>query len=205
MQDNITEPPRQFSKEIPNEIRGWNWGAFLLNWIWGLGNRTYIALLCLVPFVGIVMMFVLGAKGNKWAWQNNNWRDVSHFKKTQRRWAFAGLLVWIVFIALWFGIYELARTMVKSSDAYHLATTTALQSTELQSDLGAPLKLDRFIGGNIKIENGYGDAAVRFKISGSEHAATVYTTLEKANGPWQIDIMRVDIPDLHKQIDMSDQ
>jgi hypothetical protein len=30
---------------VPPEIRGWNWGAFFLNWIWGVVNETYIALL----------------------------------------------------------------------------------------------------------------------------------------------------------------
>lgn len=27
-----------------NDIQGWIWGAFLLSWIWGIGNNTYIAL-----------------------------------------------------------------------------------------------------------------------------------------------------------------
>jgi hypothetical protein len=39
-------------KAIPAEIRLWNWGAFLLNWIWGIGNQTYIALLALIPGFG---------------------------------------------------------------------------------------------------------------------------------------------------------
>lgn len=30
---------------VPAEIDRWNWGAFLLNWIWGIGNHTFIALL----------------------------------------------------------------------------------------------------------------------------------------------------------------
>ncbi len=51
-------------KVIPPEIRRWNWGAFLLNWIWGIGNQTYIALLALIPGVNLVMLFVLGAKGS---------------------------------------------------------------------------------------------------------------------------------------------
>ena len=32
-----------------------NWGAFLLSWIWGLGNRTYITLLM---FVGVVLNII---------------------------------------------------------------------------------------------------------------------------------------------------
>jgi hypothetical protein len=56
--------PPALPADIPEEIDRWNWGAFLLNWIWGLGNNTFIALLTLVPFVGLVMPFVLGAKGS---------------------------------------------------------------------------------------------------------------------------------------------
>lgn len=52
---------------VPPEIDRWNWGAFLLTWIWGVGNNTFIALLMFVPFVNIVMWFVLGARGSAWA------------------------------------------------------------------------------------------------------------------------------------------
>ncbi len=54
---------------IPKEVRGWNWGAFLLNWIWGMGNGVWISLLALIPFVGIIMAIVLGVKGSEWAWR----------------------------------------------------------------------------------------------------------------------------------------
>ena len=69
---------------VPPEVKGWNWGAFLLNWIWGIGNSTYIALLMFVPLVNIFMFFILGVKGNEWAWKNRTWRDVEHFKQTQK-------------------------------------------------------------------------------------------------------------------------
>ena len=89
--------------QIPPEIRGWNWGAFFLGWIWGLGNSVWIALLEWVPYVGIVMAFVLGAKGNEWAWASKKWGSVEDFKRTQRSWALWGLGVWVavaVIIAL---------------------------------------------------------------------------------------------------------
>ena len=74
--------PRIEPQDIPPELDRWNWGAFLLNWIWGVGNNTYIALLTFVPFVGIVMPFVLGAKGSRWAWRNGRWDNVEHFERT---------------------------------------------------------------------------------------------------------------------------
>ena len=52
---------------VPEQPKlGWNWGAFMFNWIWGVGNRCYLPLLSLVPFVGFIWAFVCGACGNKW-------------------------------------------------------------------------------------------------------------------------------------------
>ena len=76
---------------IPAEIRGWNWGAFLLTWIWAIGNRVWLGLLCLIPYVGFVMAFVLGAKGNEWAWQTGRFESVEEFKRVQRTWRNWGL------------------------------------------------------------------------------------------------------------------
>jgi hypothetical protein len=81
--------------EIPPELDRWNWGAFLLNWIWGIGNNTFIALLTLVPGAGLVMMIVLGAMGSGWAWRNGRWDSVEHFKRVQRRWAIWGAIIWL--------------------------------------------------------------------------------------------------------------
>lgn len=75
---------------LPKELDRWNWGAFFLNAIWGVGNKTYVALLALVPVVNIFMMIALGLNGNKWAWKNREWKSVEHFQKVQKRWNAAG-------------------------------------------------------------------------------------------------------------------
>jgi len=85
---------------LPAELKGWNWGAFFWTWVWGIGNGTYIALLALIPFVGWVMMFVLGAKGNAWAWQNKRWDNSAHFKRVQRIWRWCALGVYAGFIII---------------------------------------------------------------------------------------------------------
>lgn len=36
--------------EVPAEIDRWNWGGFLLDWVWGIGNNTCRAFLVFVPF-----------------------------------------------------------------------------------------------------------------------------------------------------------
>ena len=52
------------------------------------------------PYVGIVMIFILGAKGNEWAWANKKWGSVEDFKRTQRSWALWGLGIWIAVAAI---------------------------------------------------------------------------------------------------------
>ncbi|MBI4296844.1 MAG: ribonuclease G [Chloroflexi bacterium] len=81
---------------IPPEIRGWNWGAFIMNWIWAIGNSVWIGLLALIPYVGIVMQILLGIHGNEWAWRNKRWDSIEHFKRTQRTWVKWGVALTIV-------------------------------------------------------------------------------------------------------------
>jgi len=81
---------------FPDEIRHWNWGAFIWVWIWGIGNNTWIALIGLIPYVNFVMAFILGAKGNEWAWRNKKWDNIDHFQRTQKAWAYWGLGICII-------------------------------------------------------------------------------------------------------------
>lgn len=78
---------------IPPGVTGWSWGGFLWGWIWAIGNKTWIGLLAIVPYVGFIMRIVLGVKGREWAWQNKRWDSVEHFREVQRKWA-----VWWLYI-----------------------------------------------------------------------------------------------------------
>ena len=64
---------------LPPQLIGWNWGAFFLTWIWGIGNSTMIAFLTWIPIVNLVMIFILGARGNEWAWQNKRLRECKSY------------------------------------------------------------------------------------------------------------------------------
>lgn len=81
---------------IPEGVKGWSSGAFFLNWIWSIGNKTWIGLLALVPFVGIVISIVLGFKGREWAWRNKEWKSVEHFNSVQKKWSIWALVIIIV-------------------------------------------------------------------------------------------------------------
>ncbi|MDJ0618350.1 MAG: serine/threonine-protein kinase [Calothrix sp. MO_192.B10] len=92
------------SEKVPEEILGWNWGAFLMPWLWLFTNHVWLGLLCLIPHVGWVMAIFMGAKGNEWAWKSRYWRNIQHFKAHQRGWAIAGILVGLpVSLMLWCG------------------------------------------------------------------------------------------------------
>lgn len=36
---------------LPPELKGFNWGAFVFTWIWGIGNRVWISLVFLMPLL----------------------------------------------------------------------------------------------------------------------------------------------------------
>jgi len=73
--------------DIPDGIEGWSWGAFMFNWVWAIGNKTWIGLIAIVPYVGFIMVIILGLKGRKWAWENKKWQSVEHFQRVQRKWS----------------------------------------------------------------------------------------------------------------------
>lgn len=87
-------------KMVPKEIKGWNWGAFIYNIFWGIGNKAYLPLLCLIPIFNIFWIFVVGFKGNTWAWQKGNYKDIETFKAVQATWNRAGLVQFIVSIVI---------------------------------------------------------------------------------------------------------
>ena len=79
---------------VPHEIKGWNWGAFLMPWFWPFTNQVWIGLFSYVPNCQLIMALALGAKGNEWAWKSRRWRSIEQFKAHQRRWVVAGMCFW---------------------------------------------------------------------------------------------------------------
>lgn len=93
---------------VPDEIKGWNWGAFLMPYFWPFSNHVWIGLLCFVPQVGLLMAIALGSKGNEWAWKSRKWRSIEHFKAHQRGWAIAGLLFGIpLSLSVWYAVFAM--------------------------------------------------------------------------------------------------
>ena len=101
------------AEQVPDEIMGWNWGAFLLPWFWLWTNQVWVGLLCFVPQTGFIVTIALGAKGNEWAWKSKRWRSIEQFKQHQRGWAIAGLLIGApISIMLWVGAIALLTSVL---------------------------------------------------------------------------------------------
>ncbi|MCE5240019.1 hypothetical protein LLH23_16280 [bacterium] len=87
---------------VPPEVEqmGWSWGGFGLNWIWGIGNKVWIALLALIPCVNIGIAIWLGIAGHKLAWQNRHFDSMQQYKETMKAWNMWGIIIFLVSIAL---------------------------------------------------------------------------------------------------------
>lgn len=78
---------------LPGELDNWSWAAFLWGPVWAVGHNVWIGLLTLIPYVGLVMIFVLGAKGNRWAWEKNRYESKEQFAATEKKWIRAWFMV----------------------------------------------------------------------------------------------------------------
>jgi hypothetical protein len=189
---------------IPAEIDRWNWGAFLLNWIWGVGNNTFIALLTLVPFVGLVMPFVLGAKGSRWAWRNGRWDSVAHFKRVQRLWAIWGVVIWLGAIALFGGIFGGTFYLLRYSEAYELGASTLQASSQAADALGTPISTG-FPMGSVSTSGANGGAILGFSATGTKAAGRVFLEAVKKDGRWSLTKLTLKVDGRDGVIDLIEQ
>lgn len=84
-------------------LSGWNWGAFFLGWIWGLGHKIYwplaAILLAFIPTVGFYLCLgvsvYLGIYGTEKAWALSD-LNRDDFIERERKWAIAGFIAFII-------------------------------------------------------------------------------------------------------------
>jgi hypothetical protein len=198
----MSDSPVRFDpRTIPAEIDRWNWGAFFLNWIWGIGNNTYVALLALIPFFGFIMLFVLGAKGSVWAWRNGRWDSIEHFKRVQRLWAIWGLVIWIGVLTLFGGGIGGVIYGFKHSAAYEMAVAKLQADPVAVNILGSPISTGMPFGG-ISVNGSSGKADLSFSATGPKAAGVVFVEAVKKNGAWSITRLALKLNDSGKVIDL---
>src|SRR5882672_7004665 len=196
------DPPPPPPKEAPPEIDQWNWGAFLMPALWAIRNRAWIALWCAVPVVGQVFMFYVGARGSRWAWQSGNWKSLDHFKRVQKRWAIAGIIVYIVTLAASGWIVK-AMVDVNQSTARAAAFELVGKNEEAVHALGAPVKLSGLAHGSVvKVQGQESEAHIVFGVEGARRKGTVTTNGKKAGGKWVFDKISVAVERREEPIEL---
>jgi hypothetical protein len=172
---------------IPAELKGWNWGAFLMNWVWGVSNKTYIALLTFVPLIGMFMPFVLGFKGNAWAWRNKKWDSIEHFRRVQGKWAMWGVIMLIFSLVFLAGSIFFLFEALKNSEPYVMAIDKVQVNREVQNIIGAPIKPGWWMVGNVATEGTGGKAEFSIPVEGSKKKGTVSVRATKEINKWKLD------------------
>ena len=76
---------------LPVELEHWNWAAFLWGPIWAIGHGVTWGWGYLVPYLNIVMPFLMGAKANRWAWERKRYTSVEAYLNKQKQWINAWL------------------------------------------------------------------------------------------------------------------
>ena len=90
---------------VPDGVRGFSWGGFVLGPFWSVGNRVWIGLLALVPGLGQLVSVWLGFHGRELAWRRGRWASVAAFQATQRKWSVAAAVALPIIVA---GVVALA-------------------------------------------------------------------------------------------------
>jgi cation transporter-like permease len=196
-----TSSPPLDQSVVPAEIDRWNWGAFLLNWIWGIGNNTFIALLTFIPFFGLAMPFVLGARGNAWAWRNGRWDSIEHFKRVQRKWAIWGAVLWLVAIAMIGGTIGGVFFALRNSEAYQLAVSKLQSNAAAMSALGAPISTGT-PSGEISTKDTSGEAKLNFSVTGTKANGELQVEAVKKDGVWSLRVLKLKIDGRDDVIDL---
>jgi hypothetical protein len=124
-------------------------------------------------------------KGSRWAWRNKRWDSLEHFARVQRRWAIAGLIVWLAGAALFAAAFFGTFAILKHSEAYQMGVAK-LQSSPLATNaLGTPITTGN-PSGSVSTENESGKASLNFAVSGPKASGTAFVEAVKKDGVWSL-------------------
>ncbi|HNY31122.1 MAG TPA: cytochrome c oxidase assembly factor Coa1 family protein [Fibrobacteria bacterium] len=197
-QESSSRPPLDFP---PREVRGWNWGAFFLNWIWGIVHGSWVGLLMFVPFVNLFVPFVMGSQGSRWAWENRKWRSLEQFKRVQRIWGWVGLAVWVVVGAGLVVTCQRIDAGLHGSGVHRLAIEQLDRSRKVEALLGRPLEVGVPLGTRVD-SAGTGRATFSFQVRGPGGSGVVSVDAHKDAGEWFLDAMSLELDRIGETIDL---
>lgn len=86
-----------------DRLGGWNWGAFLMGWIWLVAMKPLYGVIGLVAGMfglGLFVNIYLGIKGNQLAWAHRPFKDREEFNQVMRAWTVWGVIILVGSIVL---------------------------------------------------------------------------------------------------------
>lgn len=104
-----TAPPVVSAAVEDPFLKKWNWGAFLLSWIWAFGHGLAMwgvigLIACFVPAIGSMVALgiaiYLGIKGNELAWQTGKYLSIEELKEKEKKWTKWAVIIFIISIVL---------------------------------------------------------------------------------------------------------
>ena len=111
--------------DMPKELKGFNWGACILTFIWGIPHKAWVTLLAITLIfiqlpLGInwalltALQIYCGIKGNEWAYQTDYKLSEAQFRMKQFKWGAFALTISFLIPVIFFTI--IMKFMLKDPD-----------------------------------------------------------------------------------------
>ncbi len=92
--------------------------------------------------------------------------------------------------------------MMKSSDAYAHAMTTARANPDVVEALGSPITEGFFISGEVNVNGASGKADLAIPVSGPKASGTIFVDARKSAGAWRYTTLVVEVEPGKERIDL---
>lgn len=91
------------------------------------------------------------------------------------------------------GVFELATSIMRSSDAYKTAVQRAEESPLVTEKIGHPIQVGWFTSGNMNVSGDSGNADLSIPISGPRGKGHIEVSAKKEHGKWTYQTLEVDV------------
>ncbi len=99
------------------------------------------------------------------------------------------LLLLVLFVA---GIFFVATSAMKSTDAYKQSFAQAKANPELEASIGSPME-EGTVSGSVNATAGEEKAKLSYGVSGPKGKGTIYVDAHKASGVWVFDTLEAEV------------
>ena len=198
----------------PN-LKRWNWGAFFLTWVWGIGNRTYLGFIVflvviamatikailinylpalthsfLFPLLDILTLLLIVAVHLLHGLYGSRWSWQNKEWANPRSFKKAQIVWAVVGLFAWvvfISSFIAIFSAVTNSKTYQESVNIAKFSPMLQLQIGEPITVSPWTTrGGVHVAGKAGRAYYKFKAVGPNGDAVITVVAIKDQGQWSI-------------------